>query len=50
MATDLLGPNDWGKLPPEQLWNVLKVQHGHVAGEFTAAGLVLCLEGLSQIY
>jgi hypothetical protein len=25
MATDLLGPNDWGKLPPEQLWNVLKV-------------------------
>ena len=26
MATDLLGPNDWGKLPPEQLWNVLKVK------------------------
>mmetsp|Transcript_33900 Transcript_33900/g.71155 ORF Transcript_33900/g.71155 Transcript_33900/m.71155 type:complete len:1058 (-) Transcript_33900:248-3421(-) len=29
MATDLLGPNDWGKLPPEQLWNVLKVTVEH---------------------
>jgi hypothetical protein len=25
MATDLLGPNNWDRLPPEQLWNVLKV-------------------------